>query len=131
VEAGEAFTLTYSWYWPALLGTNCATVVGSECLSPIAGCYPRNVGWSERERFCRHTQSIGNGYWRTNWAGQAAESGVACPSWMPFGTQIVAFGQTWTCVDRGGKIVGDWIDFLVPQPHVAYGSKVEARVIYP
>lgn len=127
--SGEPIRIRYSWYWPDLLGPNCATAVGDQCLSPIAGCYPRNAGWSDGARFCRHTQSIGNEYWRTNWASQAAEGVIACPSQWPFGTQLQAFGRTWTCADRGGKIVGSWVDFMTPQPHVKYGTWIEAVLI--
>ena len=126
--ADQVVTIRYSHYWPPLLGVNCAMAIGGECLSPIAGCYPHNAGWSGEVRFCQHTQQVGR-YWRTDWHALAAEHVVACPKAWPFGTQVRAFGETWTCADRGGKIIGDWLDFMTPQPHLPHGQLTEVEVL--
>ena len=83
----------------------------------------RHLAWLDLD------SHIGNEYWRTHWASHAAEGVIACPSQWPFGTQLQAFGRTWTCADRGGKIVGSWVDFMTPQPHVKYGTWIEAVLI--
>lgn len=89
----------YSWYWPALGSVN----GGGNCA---------------------------NGEPWQRWARR----GVACPVEWPFGTRVIAFGSVWECVDRGsavryGRDGLTYVDFLVPQPHVAYGTVIRVQVL--
>jgi len=102
-QVGQPITIRYSHYWPPLGPPNCAVFIDGRCISKTASGEP----WER-------------------WVGR----GVACPPEWPFGTQLLAFGQTWTCVDRGSKVTDNWVDFLVPEPHLAYGSLVEVKVIW-
>ncbi|MDA0991522.1 MAG: hypothetical protein O3A51_12320 [Verrucomicrobia bacterium] len=68
------------------------------------------------------------------WIGRAA----ACPSEVPFWTTVVLpGGEEFVCLDRGGKIVTEagteylWIDLLVFDPPVPYGTVVTIQLIYP
>lgn len=66
---------------------------------------------------------------------QWEDRGIACPKEFPFGTQIQAYGQTWTCVDRGRSVRIKngipWIDFLTDEPHEKYGEIVEVQLVKP
>ena len=104
VQDVETITIHYSHYWPAFGGINCSNFVNGECISRMA-----------------------NGERWQDYIGEA----LACPRDM-MGTQIEAFGSVWTCRDTGGLIQYvdgiPWIDFLVQNPHVNYGSIIEVVV---
>lgn len=99
-----------SHYWPPLGGVNCAQFVGGKCVSRMASGLP----WEE-------------------WIGRAA----ACPAELPFGTTVeLPGGETFLCLDRGGKVVttaaGElWIDLLVESPPVPYGTVMPVTVSLP
>ncbi len=99
-----------SHYWPPLGGVNCAQFVGGRCISRMASGLP----WEE-------------------WIGRAA----ACPVELPFGTEVeLPGGETFTCLDRGGKVVttaaGElWIDLLVERAPVPYGTVMPVTVRLP
>ena len=107
---GEQRTALISHYWPPLGGVNCATFVNGECVSNMASGLP---------------------WWA--WVGRAA----ACPAELPFWTTItLPGGETFVCLDRGGKIVttaaGElWIDLLVESAPVPYGAAMPVIVRYP
>lgn len=98
---GETVRIRYSWYWPPLGGVNTSM--------PHA---PHLARTASGER------------WQ-DWVGR----GIACPPGWAFGTQIRAFGQVWTCVDRGSKIVWPWVDFLTPEAHVEYGTWIDVELV--
>lgn len=98
---GEEHTIKYSWYWPPLCGKNCAKCVDGKCVSRMA-----------------------NGERWQDFIGYA----VACPPEWPFGTRVTLDGKTWVCKDRGGMIVGNWVDFLTETPAYVYGTLVKVRV---
>jgi hypothetical protein len=110
VPPGELRQVRLSHYWPPLGGVNCFRFVSGQCLSPTASGEP----------------------WQA-WVGK----GAACPREWPFGTTLtLPGGESFTCVDRGGKIVNGpdgiaWIDLLVAVPPVPFGSIVSARVVWP
>lgn len=96
-----------SWYWPPLLGPNCAVVRNGECVSRMASGQP----------------------WQ-NWAGKA----VACPPEFPFGTIFIIDGRHWVCLDRGGAITRInentiWLDMLTSKPVYKFGTVVDVTVI--
>ena len=97
--------IRYSHYWPPLGGPNCATFVGGKCISKMASGKP----WE-----------------------QYVDLAVACPPEWPFGRKVIFEGNTYTCMDRGGKIKYvdgiPWIDFLTPKAAYAYGSIVTVQV---
>lgn len=97
-------TILYSRYWPPLGGTNCSHFVEGQCLSRMA-----------------------SGYRWQDWVGIAA----ACPPEWPFGTQVVLNDRTWICLDRGGKVKNNWVDFLSPSSEYRYGSTVTVTVFLP
>src|SRR3972149_4534025 len=108
---GTMVEVHYSHYTPWVGGTNCANFSNGQCISNTASGQP----------------------WK-NWL----ETGVACIKEWPFYTKIQAFGKTWTCVDRGGKIRDDdfkyfdgipWIDFLTAYPQVPYGTIITVEVL--
>jgi len=108
---GTMVEVHYSHYTPWVGGTNCANFQNGKCISNTASGQP----WP-------------------NWL----EIGVACIKEWPFYTKIQAFGKTWTCVDRGGKIRYDdfkyfdgipWIDFLTAYPQVPYGTIITVEVL--
>jgi hypothetical protein len=94
-------TVRYSHYWPPYGGVNTSR--------PDAP----------------HLARLANGDRWQPWGGR----GAACPDWLDLGTQFVAFGSTWTCVDRGGKVKGSWVDFLTPHAHAGYGDFIEITFI--
>lgn len=72
--------------------------------------------------------------------------GLACPPQLPFFTKIEVvtpqeLAGVWTCIDRGGLIVDDWLDFLLHYPDQVWtgydldlfpwGSTVSAYVTLP
>ena len=96
-----------SWYWPPLLGPNCAVSNNGECVSRMAS----GRSWQK-------------------WVDQA----VACPEEYPFGTEFVIDGKEWICLDRGGAItrINDnliWLDMLTKKPQYAFGAVVDVSVI--
>lgn len=107
---GETRTAKMSHYWPPLGGVNCATFVNGECVSNMASGLP---------------------WWA--WVGRAA----ACPEELPFWTTVtLPGGETFVCLDRGGKIVttaaGElWIDLLVKSAPVPYGTTMPVLVRLP
>lgn len=62
---------------------------------------------------------------------------VACPKEFPFWTKIVMPDNSeWFCLDRGGAIVENsdgtfWIDQLIENATMPFGTVIEVRVIYP
>jgi len=68
-----------------------------------------------------------------DWYGRAA----ACPKELPFWTNIVLpGGESFYCLDRGGRIVTSadgtmWIDLLVRDAPVPFGTVIEVTVVYP
>lgn len=107
---GEQRTALISHYWPPLGGVNCATFKDGQCVSNMASGLP---------------------WWA--WVGRAA----ACPAELPFWTTVtLPGGETFVCLDRGGKVVttaaGEiWIDLLVERAPVPYGTAVPVIVRYP
>jgi len=105
---GKVVTIRYSYYNPALGGTNCLTFRNGVCVSTMA-----------------------NGQ---AWKPYMYEA-VACPPEWPFGTTVTLDGETWTCRDRGGAIKYrggiPWVDFLRKEPAYTYGSEVLAIVRLP
>lgn len=96
-----------SWFWPPLLGPNCAVVRNGECVSRMASGQP----------------------WQ-NWVGKA----VACPSEYPFGTIFVIEGRNWVCLDRGGAITRInnntiWLDMLSNKPLYKFGTVLDVTII--
>jgi hypothetical protein len=107
LNIGHIETVRVSHYWPAYGGTNCSRFVNGECISRMAS--------GER--------------WQ-DWIGRAA----ACPIEWEFGTQIILpGGEFFSCQDRGSAIryVGGitWIDLLVKEPPVAFGTLLEVTII--
>lgn len=108
--AGDDVRVKLSHYWPPLGGPNCARFVAGVCVSRTAS--------GER--------------WQ-DWTG----TGAACvPEW-PFGTILtLPGGEHFTCVDRGGAIVTGadgvpWVDLMVREPPVPYGSTVTVLIVWP
>lgn len=101
----NAQQIRYSWYNPALGGTNCAVFRNGECVSTMS-----------------------NGERWQDWMGRAC----ACPPQWPFGTEVIVDGQTWICKDRGSAIqyVGGipWVDFLTADPRHTYGEILTVQV---
>lgn len=99
-----------SHYWPDLGGVNCATFINGSCVS---------------------TMSNGE-QWQTG-----INTALACPVEFPFGTEfILPGGEKFTCKDRGGAIVTTpdnkiWLDLLVQNPPVPFGTEITVTVIYP
>jgi hypothetical protein len=104
---GDRLRAKISWYWPPLLGPNCAVVKNGQCVSRMASGQP----WQK-------------------WVGRA----VACPSEFPFGTEFLINGKRWVCLDRGGAIkrVNNntiWLDMLTSKPQYKFGTVVDVTVI--
>ena len=97
--------IRYSHYWPPLGGPNCSNFVAGKCISNMASGKP--------------------------WADYV-DLAVACPPEWPFGRQVIFEGNTYTCLDRGGKIKYvegiPWIDFLTPKAAYPYGSIITVQV---
>jgi hypothetical protein len=108
--AGVQRVAKISHYWPPLGGVNCAVFTGGKCISKMASGLP----WEQ-------------------WVGRAA----ACPAELPFGTAVeLPGGETFYCLDRGGKVVttaaGElWIDLLVETAPVPYGTVMPVTVRLP
>lgn len=96
----------YSYYQPWLGGTNCSSFVKGVCVSNMAS----GLRWTDY-----------------------MEVAIACPPSWEFGTEIVAFGTTWICLDRGGAIQYvdgiPWIDFLTAYPQVPFRAIIEVEII--
>lgn len=106
-QVGNQTRAKISWYWPPLLGVNCATARNGECVSRMASGQP----WQD-------------------WVGRA----VACPEEFPFGTVFVIDGRRWVCMDRGGAVkrVNSnliWLDMLTSKPLYKYGTVVDVTII--
>lgn len=106
-STSEDIEAKISWYWPPLLGPNCARAKNGECVSHMASGEP----WE-------------------NWVDRA----VACPKEYPFGTIFIIDGRRWVCMDRGGAIVrvNDntiWLDMLTRRPLYRYGTVVDVTII--
>ena len=104
---GDRIRAKISWYWPPLLGTNCAVVKNGKCVSRMASGQP----WQK-------------------WVGRA----VACPAEYPFGTEFLINGKRWVCLDRGSAIkrVNNntiWLDMLTSKPQYKFGTVMEVTVI--
>jgi len=97
--------------------------------------------WDFEKKEC-HSKLLGGTDVFSNWYGR----GLACPAEFPFYTkfQVVNPPQLaglWTCVDRGGLIVGNWLDFLLRYPDQVWtgydldlfpwAETVEAVVTFP
>ena len=100
-----SMNIRYSHYWPPLGGPNCATFVGGKCISKMANGQP----W---EKY--------------------VDIAVACPPEWAFGRKVIFEGNTYTCMDRGGKIKYvegiPWIDFLTPKAAYPYGSVITVQI---
>ena len=100
-----SMNIRYSHYWPPLGGPNCSNFVGGKCISNMANGQP--------------------------WAPYV-DIAVACPPEWPFGRKVIFEGNTYTCMDRGGKIKYvegiPWIDFLTPKAAYPYGSVITVQV---
>jgi len=98
--------IRYSHYWPPLGGPNCSNFVNGKCISTMASGHP----------------------WATY-----VDIAVACPPEWAFGTEVIFAGQTWVCMDRGGKIKYvegiPWIDFLTPVAAHTYGTVITVQVV--
>ena len=106
-RAGYVETVRVSYYQPWLGGPNCSRFVGGQCISRMASGLP----WQD-------------------YVGRA----VACPPEWNFGTLVILpGGETFECLDRGGKIKYDrgyaWIDLLVTEAPVAFGTLLEVIII--
>jgi hypothetical protein len=100
----------YSYYNPKLGGVNCAL-------------------WDAALNDCMSTLATGED-WRTGYG-----SVIACPPDMALGTVLDVqyppeLQGAWTCKDRGGLIVGDFLDFLDVAQRVEWQSAVFA-LVYP
>ena len=114
----------FSYYWPNLGGTNCANFRSD--IPSWAADYPeanKSNGW------CWSTFSNGERW--ENWMNRA----VACPQSWAFGTKVYAFGKECICKDHGGAIVdtggGAWIDFMTPNPPIAFRSHFDVWIVKP
>lgn len=101
----------YSYYNPALGGVNC-------------------YAWNDITQTCDSTLANGED-WRENY-GRA----VACAPEIAFGSVIdviypAQLAGKWLCKDRGGAIVGDYIDFLDVAQRYDWSALVVARVSAP
>ena len=101
--------IKYSFYNPALGGTNCSQFVEGNCVSTMA-----------------------SGYRWQDWMDRA----VACPKEWEFGTTVELNGKIWTCMDRGGKIrFGEdgytYVDFLTTRGAYRHGTLVEVKITPP
>lgn len=97
-----------SHYEPAKGGVNCASFINGECVSRMAN----GERWQD--------------YWGKN-------NTIACPKELPFGTEIILDGHSYTCRDRGGAIntlTGNiyWIDILTDNPPYSFGTVVQAYI---
>ena len=106
-ENGTRTKAKISWYWPPLLGPNCAVVRNDKCISRMASGQP----------------------WQ-NWVGRA----VACPKEYPFGTVFIIDGKRWVCLDRGEAVTRVnhntiWLDMLIRKPVYKYGTIVDVIVL--
>lgn len=114
-------TIKVSWYNPALLGTNCAS-----------------VRW-EVEQTASGQRSVGRCV-STTASGMPWEQGLgwsaACAPRYPFGTVFFAGSvRPWICKDRGGAIrslPGNkvWVDMLVKKPVYPFGTEVPGVFIW-
>ena len=103
-EPDRLITVKISRYDPQLGGTNCFRWGNGTCLSNLA-----------------------NGEdWRLNYG-----IAIACPREYPFGTIMEIGGQLWECKDRGGKILGNWVDQLSAFAIYPYGHELLASVWLP
>jgi len=97
--------------------------------------------WDQLTKKC-NSKLLGGTDTYANWYGR----GLACPPQLPFYTTLEVYNPpqlkgTWYCVDRGGLIVNDWLDFLLRYPdqvwtgydldRFPWGSTVEAIVTLP
>ena len=105
---GVTVTAKYSWYNPALGGTNCFSFVGGVCISKMSSGKP--------------------------WLPYMNVAVACVPEW-PFGTIVVFNGKEHVCYDRGGAIKTingvPWIDFLTRVPEVPFGTLIDVQVIFP
>jgi len=105
---GKSISIRYSWYNPALGGTNCYTFSDGVCISSMSSGKP----WLP-------------------YVGYA----IACPIEWPFGTTIELDGKIWECLDRGSAIKYvngiPWVDFLVETPAYEFGTVLAANIVYP
>ena len=93
-----------SHYWPPLGGINCLSFINGICMSNMASGEP----------------------WQP-WVGSAA----ACPPEWPFWTRFMLTGGEWfTCLDRGGAIIDNWVDLLVEVPPVPFGTEMDVKVLW-
>lgn len=96
--------------------------------------------WDPAAEVCRSTTA--SGYRHEEFYGR----GLACPDRYPLGTVFrvlrpVQLAGDWYCIDRGGAITDDWLDFLLQYPDglwtganindFPWGTEVRAEVYYP
>ena len=96
--------------------------------------------WDTTNQVCRSTTS--SGYRHEEFYGR----GLACPERYPLGTVFrvlrpVQLAGDWYCIDRGGAVTDDWLDFLIQYPDglwtgenindFPWGTEVRAEVLYP
>jgi hypothetical protein len=102
-ELTRSIRIKISWYWPPDGGINCDGHLSD----------------------CKHMAS---GELWEDMVGRAA----ACPTEIPFGSEISFEGYTWVCMDRGGAIVrvddgAYWIDLLYPWvSEYSFGQEIDA-----
>ena len=103
---GTNILVKLSYYKPQLGGTNCSRFVNGVCISNMA-----------------------NG---EAWLPYYNKNTIACPSQFSFGSQIVIYGEVYTCRDRGGAIVlsdgSYWVDVL-GDPIAPFGTVADAIII--
>jgi hypothetical protein len=102
---------TYSFYNPSLGGNNCLT-------------------WDSVQNNCVSKMSSGHDYWKYY------DIAVACPPEYPTGTIIrvltpAVIAHDWICLDKGGLIEGDRLDFLQRSQVLPWNTIIDAVVIYP
>jgi len=82
--------------------------------------------WDYQASVCRSRLSSGDDY--RDWYGRA----LACPNEYPIGTIYRVYlpaelAGDWVCLDRGGAVVGDILDFLLRYPdQVPWGADINA-----
>jgi 3D (Asp-Asp-Asp) domain-containing protein len=101
---------TYSFYNPSLGGSNCLT-------------------WDSAGENCVSKMSSGYDYW------DYYNIAVACPPEYPTGTiiRVVSphvLAHNWVCMDTGGAIVGNRLDFLQRNQVLPWNTEIDAIVTY-
>lgn len=121
----------YSYYNPDILAPG-DLLPNGDCANPEKDwCHTTNCwDYSVQNGKCVSLTASGQAF-RDWW-----NKGVACSNKYPLWTVFVvvdppSLAGRWTCIDRGGSVVGSRLDFLQPNQAVNWGSEVHAIVEYP